>query len=341
MMLLQLAAALKSSRGFAHKRDIGDVVGTLAAQLPGGLAGLSHSVTSGDDCAVITDSDGSHLLLAIEGLVEDFIERMPWFAGYCSVMVNVSDVYAMGGEPIAVVDALWSRGMDPAGKMLEGMAAASLRYGVPIVGGHSNNRSERGQLAVAILGRARHLLTSDAARPGDRLVVAVDLRGAYREPYPYWDASTAAPALRLRADLAILPTLAERGFCRAAKDISMAGAIGTALMLTESSRVAASIDVEAIPRPPGVPLERWLLTFPSYGFVLSVRPEAVDPVLATFRERELACAVVGEVEEGSALWIRDRSDECLLWDWAETAFIRAAGAEQHRAGLPRAEQVPV
>jgi selenophosphate synthetase-related protein len=76
--------------------------------------------------------------------------------------------------------------------------------------------------------------------------------------------------------------------------------------------------------------------------VLSVRPEAVDPVLAAFRERELACTVVGEVEEGSALWIRDRSDEFLLWDWAETAFIGAAGAKQPQAGLePRAEQAPV
>ena len=38
-------------------------------------------------------------------------------------------------------------------------------------------------------------------------------------------------AERLRADLALLPELAEAGLCRAAKDISMAGVLGTALML--------------------------------------------------------------------------------------------------------------
>ena len=32
----------------------------------------------------------------------------PWFAGYCGVMVNLSDVAAMGGRPVAVVDALWA-----------------------------------------------------------------------------------------------------------------------------------------------------------------------------------------------------------------------------------------
>jgi hypothetical protein len=77
---------------------------------------------------------------------------------------------------------------------------------------------------------------------------------------------------RLRADIELLPLLAERGLCDAAKDISNAGAIGTTLMLLECSKVGASIDVLAIPRPEGVPLLRWLQSFPSYGFVFSVRP---------------------------------------------------------------------
>jgi selenophosphate synthetase-related protein len=68
---------------------------------------------------------------------------MPWFAGYCGVMVNVSDIYAMGGRPLAVVDALWSAGAETARPLLEGLAEASRRYGVPIVGGHSNHKSAR------------------------------------------------------------------------------------------------------------------------------------------------------------------------------------------------------
>jgi selenophosphate synthetase-related protein len=203
------------------------------------------------------------------------------------------------------------------------MAAASLRYGVPIVGGHSNNRSDRGQLAVAILGRARQLLRSDAARPGDRLVMAFDLRGSFQEPYPYWDASTRAPAERLRGDLDVLCTLANDGLCRAAKDISMAGAIGTALMLCESSRVGATIDVEAVPRPTHVPLERWLLSFPSYGFVLAVRPEVLDEVLERFARRDLAAAVVGEIADGTTMTLRDATERVALWDWDEHAFIGA------------------
>ncbi|QAZ39241.1 sll0787 family AIR synthase-like protein [Methylibium sp. Pch-M] len=324
-----LASALLRGRGFAHKRDISDVVSALSAALPGGTAALGQAVGVGDDCAAIPDGEGGYLLFAIEGFVDDFVQRMPWFAGYCGVMVNVSDICAMGGRPVAVVDALWSRGMEPGRQVLEGLAAASQRYGVPIVGGHSNNQAVGGQLAVAILGRAKTLLTSFNARPGDTLVMAIDLRGAYQEPNPYWDASTSAPAERLRADLELLPALAESGLCDAAKDISMAGAVGTALMLLECSQVGGVIDVQAIPRPPGVPLLRWLQSFPSYGYVFSVRPAQVAAVARHFESQGIACAAVGEVTATPQLHLRDGETSALLWDLAAQPFIGA------RAVAPR------
>lgn len=328
MTLAEMTAALRSSRGFAHKRDISDVVSALGRALPNGGADLSQAVPIGDDCAALPDGQGGYLLFAIEGLVEDFIVRMPWFAGYCGVMVNVSDIYAMGGRPTAVVNALWSAGMDPAQQLLMGMAAAAGRYGVPIVGGHSNNRSERPQLAVAILGRAKRLLTSFDARPGDSLLMAVDLRGAYEEPFPYWNASTTAPAQRLRGDLELLPQLAEDGLCDAAKDISMAGAVGTALMLLECSGVGATIDVDAIPRPSGAPLPRWLGAFPSFGFVMSVRTSNVGEVRRRFAARDIACAVVGQVDDSRQLVLRRGKARELLWDLNDDVFIREAAVAQ-------------
>ena len=126
--------------------------------------------------------------------------------------------------------------------------------------------------------------------------MAVDLRGRFEDPYPFWNASVGAPAERLRDDLELLPRLAEGGLCEAAKDISMAGALGTSLMLLECSGVGARIDLDAIPRPEGVDFERWLSAFPSYGFLLSVRDEHVDEVHACFAQRGLACAAIGSVD---------------------------------------------
>ncbi|WP_413761100.1 AIR synthase-related protein, partial [Vibrio vulnificus] len=82
--------------------------------------------------------------------------------------------------------------------------------------------------------------------------------------------------------------LAEDGLCDAGKDISMAGTAGTALMLLECSGVGACIDIEHIPRPDGVPLLRWLLSFPSFGYLLSVRPQHRLSVLERFAARGIA-----------------------------------------------------
>jgi len=322
MTLDEIVRGLRESRGFAHKRDIGDVVGAFGRSLPGGEQAMAQAVANGDDCAAIPDGDG-YLLFAIEGLTEDFVARMPWFAGYSGVMVNISDVAAMGGRPIAVVDAMWSCGMDPADHIVAGMSAASAAYGVPIVGGHSNNRSERGQLAVAILGRARKLLSSFNARPGDVLMMAVDLRGQFEEPYPWWNASSRAPGERLRGDIALLPFLAESGLCDAAKDISMAGTVGTFMMMLECSGAAGTIDLDAVPRPSGVPLLRWLTAFPSFGYVFSVRPNKVEAVRAVFHARDIACEAVGRVDAGSRLQLKLGGETATFWDFAEEAFICA------------------
>jgi len=326
MSLRALVERLRESRGFRHKTDIAGVVASLASRLPNGTRDLAQAVAVGDDCAAIADGDG-YLLFAIEGLVSDFVETMPWFAGYSSVMVNISDVYAMGGRPLAVVDALWSDGLESAEQILAGMAAASSAYGVPVVGGHSNTRSAEPQLAVSILGRARALLSSFNARPGDSLVMAVDLRGRFEDPYPFWNASVGAPAERLRDDLELLPQLAESGLCEAAKDISMAGVLGTSLMLLECSGVGARIDLDAIPRPDGVDFERWLSAFPSYGFLLSLHGEHVDEVHACFAQRGLACATIGSVDASREVVLTQQGDSALLWNFRESAFIGAPVGE--------------
>lgn len=347
LRLDELVHKLRTSRGFTHKRDISAVTASLARALPGGLADTTlcaqAGVLLGDDCAAIPDADG-YLLFAIEGLVEDFVAQMPWFAGYSAVMVNLSDIAAMGGRALAVTDAIWCAGAEQAEPILQGMAAAASKYGVPIVGGHSNYQANRGQLAVSVLGRAQCLLSSFHARPGQVLMMAVDLRGQWEGDYPFWNASTKAPAERLRADMALLPEIAEDGLCAAAKDISMAGLLGTVLMLMECSGVGARVRLDAVPHPPGHGRTddpqawlRWLQSFPSYGYVLSVDPVHVQEVSARFGSRGLAIAAIGEVVEGAKVWLTQPGkdlplkEQALLWDFADAPFIGVPAREEATA----------
>ncbi len=309
-----IAAALRANKSLAAKADIAVAAGRL------GISGRAL-VPVGDDCAAIPDGDG-YLLFAIEGFISEFVAADPWFAGWCGVMVNVSDVAAMGGRPTAVVDALWAADPDSAVPVLDGLRAAAAAFGIPIVGGHTNLRAAGRQLSVAIIGRAKErLLTSFDAKPGDRLVAALDLRGRYREPFFNWEAATDAPAARLRGDIDLLPAIAEAGLASAAKDISQAGLVGTAVMLAECSGVAVTIDVAAVPRPPAVPLVRWLTSFPSYGFVLSVPPAHVADVLARFRERGIAAADIGGVTAGRHVAITDGRTSEPVWNFASRPLI--------------------
>jgi AIR synthase-related protein len=273
---------------------------------------------------VIADGAG-YLLLAAEGIWPLFLASDPWFAGYSAIMVNVSDIHAMGGRPLAVVDVIWGTSPAAIEPACAGMAAASRVYGVPIVGGHTSAHSPHDALAVAIIGRSVELLSSFAARPGDVLLAAVDLRGAMHPGFSFWNASTGAEPARLRGDLELLPWLAEHSLCDAAKDISMGGVVGTALMLLETSRAGAVLDVDAVPRPPDVPLTRWLTAFPSYGFVLSVRPERVAEVTAVFARRDIACAAIGAVNDTRRLALRRGAETHVLWDLAAEPLTGLGG----------------
>lgn len=319
MLAQSLAQSLRNLRGLAHKTDIAAVARHLGTAPEG--------IRLGDDCAAIPDGDG-YLLLAIEGFVPDFLKAEPWFAGWCGVMVNASDIAAMGGRPIAVVDALWSADSGESEPVLAGLKAAADAYRIPVVGGHTNARAGSAQLAVAILGRATHLLTSFDAQPGEVLLAAIDLRGAYHDPMPYWDAATrGATPERLRGDLDLLAQIAESGLSRAAKDISMAGLVGTALMLAECSRIGMVIDPSAVPRPDGVPLDRWLSSFPSFGFLITATPDNAPAVIAAFAERSIACAEIGHCTAGTTLDLLDADGTSeTFWDLAEAPLIGCAPA---------------
>jgi uncharacterized protein len=252
------------------------------------------SIRIGDDCAALPDGDG-YLLFAAEGMQPSFVAEDPWFAGYCAVMVNLSDVAAMGGWPLAVTDVLWTSVLSASKEIWAGMQTASQRYAVPIVGGHTSViRSAPTYLATAVLGRAKRLITSFEAKPGDHLLVVIDLRGEFHGSRPFWNASVSAPAQRLREDLQLLPFIAEAGWCAAGKDISNGGIIGTLAMLIRESGVGAELCLDDIPRPENVALDEWLISFPSFGYILAVSDVYSEKVIDLFRRHQIGCAIAGK-----------------------------------------------
>lgn len=312
-VLSELVSALQSAVGVLHKRDIQTAAVAIGQYVQSSDQSL---VRLGDDCAAILDGE-DYLLLATEGMWPELVTREPWFAGWCAVMVNISDIAAMGGVPIAVVNALWSESVEQSGPIWAGMRAASVAYGVPIVGGHTNCHSPYVGLSAAILGRAQRLITSFDAQPGDELVMVVNLKGDYYKAYPFWNAATMAEPKKLRRQLKLLPQLAESGLVHAGKDISMGGLVGTLLMLAEASSCGAMLYLDQVPHPLGVCWQKWLTSFPSFGFLFSVPRKNVAEVQAIFHPHDLACETVGTIAAGSQVYCAYKNEQQLLWDLAE------------------------
>jgi len=324
-----LARELKGRAELDLKRDI-----QMAARAFGRASQSawfpSHTpILNGDDAAALPDGDG-FVLFAAEGMRSEFLAADPWFCGFCSVMVNLNDIAAMGGRPWAITDVLFM-GMGDNQRVLEGMCFASEVFGVPIVGGHTSRVPGASFLAVSVLGKAKRLISGHAARAGQRLLVAVDLRGTFRGLGGNFNAASTASPGQLRAQLALLPELAEAGLVSAGKDISMAGVCGSLLMMLETSGVGARLDLASLPAPPNAEPFRWLNAFPSFGFVLSVEPAAVSAVCERFEALGVSCAAVGEVTSEPRLELSYGKERADYWDLSEPLTGFGAPAARARA----------
>ena len=89
------------------------------------------------------------------------------------------------------------------------------------------------------------VLSARLASPGDELWLVVNRSGSFYRHYPFWDAATKANPGLLRSHLSLLPALAADGIVHAAKDISMGGLCGTAVMFAESCGASITLELDA------------------------------------------------------------------------------------------------
>lgn len=311
--LNSLAVQIRASAVFAGKKDIRSVAKEL------GMNFGANTILNGDDAAAIPDGDG-YLLLAAEGIISELIKADPYLAGRSAVLANINDIYAMGGRPLAMVDVIANSDDLTTREICRGMKDNAARFNVPLVGGHTSNGAGDTALSLAILGRAKRLLTSFDARPGDRLVLAYNPQGSWMDDFGFWNSNALRSDDDLRADLELLPLLAENKLAKAGKDVSMAGIVGTALMLAETSGVSVQLDMDSIEPPEGVTPSRWVQAFFSYGFLLAVTQENLSEVVSLFVGRGLKANEIGFFHQGTQLSLSQGKDSASLWDWAHEAF---------------------
>ncbi len=311
--LTQLARRLRNLPGVLAKAPIGLVSEVL------GPTDWRHG--PGDDGAVVVD-DGRSLVVGGEAMLPAFVAADPRGAGISAVLANVNDLSAMGAWPLAIVDTLIGP-RDVLRAALEGLRWAGETYRVPIVGGHLTETDGPPGLSAFGLGRADAALSATRARPGHALLVAGCIEGTMRPDFAFFP-SFDARAGRLDGDVRVLPALAAAGAAVAAKDVSMAGLVGSTAMLLEATGLGVEIDLARVPVPVDTALADWLSCFPCLLFLVVAPPERVSECVAAFTDRDLVARQVGVLDDSGLVRLARGPEVVTVFDLGEESVTRLA-----------------
>ena len=151
------------------------------------LENASSILGVGDDAAVI-DHFGKQTVVTTDMLIEgvhfDLMYTPLKHLGYKSVVVNLSDVYAMNAIPAQITVSIGFSNrfsLEALDEFYEGVYAACSAYGVDLIGGDTSSSQKGFIISVTALGEVlpEKIVRRSTAKPGDLLCCSGDLGAAY------------------------------------------------------------------------------------------------------------------------------------------------------------------
>jgi len=223
----------------------------------------------GDDAAVWWPGPGRVCVITTDTLVEDVhfrLDRTDWHSlGHKMLAVNLSDIAAMGAEPVLATVTLGLTGserVDDLVTLYRGMADLTVRYRLVIAGGDIVRSPKSLTLSVSVIGEADpvYLLTRGGAQAGDLIGVSGTL-GASAAGLALLEDTTGLRAAKtaemlIGAHLRPIPRIElghvlARAGATSAMDVSD-GLLGDLPKILVASEVSAEIDEEAVPMLPAI-----------------------------------------------------------------------------------------
>ena len=266
----------------------------LRARTP---AGARVIVGPGDDAAVLAPGQHPQLVtvdMLMDGTDFHLKEVGGRAAGRKAMAVNLSDIAAMAGIPIAAVVSVAlpkENGRVLAEELYLGLREVADAFGVAIVGGDTNSWDGPLAISVTVLGEAtaRGPVLRSGAKPGDWLLVTGPLGGSIRGKH-----LTFTP----RVKEALL--LHEHANLHAMIDISD-GLAADLNHILEESRCGAVLVAESVPRSPDATLQQALGDGEDFELIVAVSPPDGERLL---REQPVRLFRVGECVE-AGLWLEE------------------------------------
>ncbi|WP_413457382.1 thiamine-phosphate kinase [Herbaspirillum huttiense] len=283
----------------------------------------------GDDCALMTPAPGMQLAISSDMLVAGrhfFPDADPLLLGHKCLAVNLSDLAAMGAQPIAftLALALPEARAEWLAPFSQGMLALADAHGCELIGGDTT----KGPLTISItvFGEVppQQALRRDAARAGDDIWVSGTLGDArlalagYRQEFDINSEELQLAAPRMHAPTPrVALGLALRGIAHAAIDISD-GLAGDLSHILDRSHVGATLDVDAL--PPGAALQqrdlhlrrRFTLSGgDDYELCFTAPARQREAVLKAAQSAGTAVTRIGQIDAQAGLRLLDAAGEPL------------------------------
>ena len=207
-----------------------------------------------DDAGVFVLSDDLALVQTVDffaPIVDD-----PYLFGQVAAANALSDVYAMGGEPLTAMNIVGfpsaSLPMEVLREILRGGQDKVREAGALIVGGHTIIDEEL-KYGLSVTGRVhpKRLLTNAGARPGDRLLltkpIGTALLATAARKGDLGEAEQAALAESMRTLNKSAAQAATALGAQCATDITGFGLLGHASHIARASKVTVRINVGRVP----------------------------------------------------------------------------------------------
>lgn len=303
MDLESLVKSIQEFEGVSRKSSIDNVISLLKESY--NVSG-EVVIDIGDDASAIDIGNNQVVLIAADGIWGQIMNVNPYWAGYCAVLVNVNDIAAMGGKPLAMVNIMSIKNDDIYEDLLRGINDGCLKFGVPMVGGHLHPDGDSDSLGVAIVGIAQKdkIITSFGAEVGDKVIVAIDLDGKPHEMFSLnWDTTYDKDAKLVRDQISAVQYLAENDYIKSGKDISNPGILGTLEMLLETSKKGAVVNLEDIPKNENMEWVDWLRVYPGSGFVFTADEDYCGYIKEYLARFSIEAEVVGEISDSNSLYL--------------------------------------
>ena len=237
--------------GCACKVPPGELERVLSRVAPARGEDLLVGVESGDDAAVVR-VDGSRAVVMTADFFTPVVDD-PYDWGRIAAANALSDVYAMGGEPLVAVNLLaWPRDKVPfdlAAEVLRGGADVAALAGCHLAGGHSIDDPEpKYGLAVTGVADPARLLRNDTGVVGVPLTLTKPLGLGVLNNRLKATGEVFADAVSVMTTLnrdASRAALAAGAVC--ATDVTGFGLLGHLHKLARASGVTAVVDAAAVP----------------------------------------------------------------------------------------------